>query len=158
VIALAAFHNSPIGPPAHTSPLVSNPTSSPTAAVRLDVWLWATRFYKTRALAKRALESGKIALNEQAVAKPGKTVRVGDRLRITRGEEVFDVAVTGLIDQRASATIAQAQFAETEASRAARAAAAEKRKHESAGYTRPPRKPDKRARRLLRALGDIDMT
>lgn len=128
------------------------------AGVRLDVWLWATRFFKTRALAKRAVESGKIVLNGQDIAKPAKAVRVGDRLRIVRGEETFDLSVSGLIEQRGAAAIAQAQYAETPESRAARAAAAERRKNEAAGYTRPASKPDKRARRLIRALGDIDMT
>jgi ribosome-associated heat shock protein Hsp15 len=135
-----------------------NSTESDTAGVRLDVWLWATRFFKTRALAKRAVESGRIVLNDQEVAKPGKTVRVGDRLRIVRGEETFEIGVSGLIDQRAPAPIAQAQYAETPERQAARAAAAERRRNESAGYTRPASKPDKRARRLIRALGDLDMT
>lgn len=134
-------------------------TPSETApGVRLDVWLWATRFFKTRALAKRAVESGRIVLNTQAVAKPGKTVRIGDRLRIARGEEIFEVDVRGLTEQRGAAAIAQTHYAETAESQAARAAAQERRKNEAAGYTRPASKPDKRARRLIRALGDIDMS
>lgn len=134
------------------------PNELSAGGVRLDVWLWATRFFKTRALAKRAIESGKIALNGQEVAKSAKSVRVGDRLRIVRGEEAFEVGVSGLIEQRAAAPLAQAQYVETPESQAARAAAAERRKNESAGYTRPASKPDKRARRLIRALGDIDMS
>lgn len=135
----------------------SDPTAS-VASVRIDLWLWATRFFKTRALAKHAVESGKIELNGSGVSKPAKTLRVGDRLRIARGEEHFDVVVAGLIEQRGSAAVAQANYAETPESRAARAAAAERRRLEAAGYVRPATKPDKRARRLLRALGDIDMT
>src|SRR6185312_4093932 len=136
---------------------VNHPTAQ-LPSVRVDVWLWATRFFKTRALAKHAVEGGKIELNGSGVSKPAKTLRIGDRLRIARGEEYFDVVVSGLIEQRGSAAVAQANYEETPESRAARAAAAERRRLEAAGYARPATKPDKRARRLLRALGDIDMT
>ena len=132
--------------------------SADSAALRLDVWLWATRFFKTRALARRAVESGKIELTGGAIAKPAKTLRVGDRLRIARGEERFDVLVTGLPEQRGSAAVAQSNYAETPESRAAREAEAQRRRLQAAGYSRPATKPDKRARRLLRALGDIDMS
>jgi len=128
------------------------------AGVRVDVWLWATRFFKTRALAKQAVEGGKIDVNGSTVAKAAKMLHVGDRLHIARGEERFEIAVTGLPEQRGSATIARTYFEETLESRTARVAAAERRRLENAGYSRPATKPDKRARRLLRALGDIDMT
>ncbi len=126
--------------------------------VRIDIWLWATRFFKTRALAKKALEHGHVTLNGTALAKASKLVRVGDRLLIERGEERFDVGVLGLPEQRTTAAVARTNYEETAASIAARAQAAERRRLESAGYSRPATKPDKRARRLLRALGDIDMT
>jgi ribosome-associated heat shock protein Hsp15 len=125
------------------------------AHVRLDVWLWATRFFKTRALAKQAIEAGRVAVNDNP-GRPSKPLHVGDRLRIARGEEQFDVAVVGLCERRASAAVAQRCYAETDASRTARLAAAEQRRLANAGYSRPPTKPDKRARRLIRALGDID--
>ena len=123
--------------------------------VRLDVWLWATRFFKTRALAKQAIEGGKIKVAE-GLAKPATMVRVGDALKITRGEDRFEIEVTGLRHQRGSAALAQQCYAETPAGRAARELAVEQRRHAAAGYTRPATKPDKRARRLIRALGDID--
>lgn len=126
-----------------------------TAGVRLDVWLWAARFFKTRALAKQAIEGGKIEVNG-AAGKPSKSVRIGDRLRITRGEDRYEVDVAGLREQRGSAVLAQRCYAETEASRVARESAAEQRRLANAGYSRPATKPDKRARRLIRALGDID--
>jgi len=124
-------------------------------AVRLDIWLWAARFFKTRSLAKQAIEAGKVELDE-ATCKPSRPLRVGDRLRVRRGEEIITVDVIALSEQRGPARIAQALYRETEQSRIAREAAHEKRRLEGAGYARPPSKPDKRARRLIRALGDID--
>ncbi|WP_018974681.1 RNA-binding S4 domain-containing protein [Rudaea cellulosilytica] len=123
--------------------------------VRLDVWLWAARFFKTRALAKKAIEGGKVELN-QAAGKASKAVRVGDRLNVARGEERFDIEVAALGEQRGSAAQAQSLYRETEASRNARLEAAERRRLERSGYAKPPTKPDKRARRLIIALGDID--
>jgi ribosome-associated heat shock protein Hsp15 len=125
-------------------------------SVRLDVWLWAARFFKTRSLAKHAIEGGKIEIND-APGRAAKAVRIGDRVRIRRGEETFVVDVAALSEQRGPATIAQALYCETEGSRAARAAEHEKRRLEGSGYSKPATKPDKRARRLIRALGDIDM-
>ena len=125
------------------------------AAVRLDVWLWAVRFFKTRAIAKQAIECGKIEVNG-APAKPARPLHVGDRLRIARGEDRFEIEVAALEGRRGNAAAAQRCYRETPASLAARAAAAEQRRLAGAGYAKPPTKPDKRARRLIRALGDID--
>ena len=136
-----------------TDVLVATAASAP--GVRLDVWLWAARFFKTRALAKKAIEGGKVELN-QAAGKASKAVRVGDRLNVARGEERFDIEVAALGEQRGSAAQAQSLYRETEASRNARVEAAERRRLERTGYTKPPIKPDKRARRLIIALGDID--
>jgi len=123
--------------------------------VRLDVWLWATRFFKTRALAKVAIEGGKIKLGDVA-GKASKLVHIGDQLLISRGEERFEVQVTALCEKRASAALAQTCYHEAESSRTARETAARERRMANAGYTKPATKPDKRARRLIRALGDID--
>lgn len=124
--------------------------------IRLDIWLWAARFFKTRSLAKKAIENGRIGLNDGPV-RASTNVRIGDRLAIERGEEKFEVAVQGLDARRGPASIARRNFAETEASRIARAQAAEQRRLMRDGYEKPPTKPDKRARRLIKALGDIDM-
>jgi ribosome-associated heat shock protein Hsp15 len=124
--------------------------------VRLDVWLWATRFFKTRAFAKKAVESGHVRTDGQP-AKPSAAVRIGQSLHIVRGDEKFDVDVIDLITRRASAPVARACYRETPESIAAREQAAEQRRLQRDGYERPPTKPDKRARRLIRALGDIDM-
>ncbi|WJI17093.1 RNA-binding S4 domain-containing protein [Pseudoxanthomonas winnipegensis] len=124
-------------------------------AVRLDVWLWAARFFKTRALAKEAVGLGKVEIGGQR-AKPSRTVRVGDALRVQRGEECFEIAVCGLSDQRGPAPVAQALYQETEASRQRRVEARALSAAERGGYRPPESKPDKRARRLIQALGDID--
>ena len=125
------------------------------AGVRLDVWLWATRFFKTRALAKQAIEGGKVKIGD-APGKPATMVHAGNRLQITRGEDRFEIDVTALRHQRGSAALAQQCYTETAAGRAARELAAEQRRLAAAGYEKPATKPDKRARRLIRALGDID--
>jgi ribosome-associated heat shock protein Hsp15 len=124
-------------------------------AVRLDVWLWAARFYKTRSLAKQAVETGKVDVGGQR-AKASRVVRVGDALRVARGEEIFEIAVIALSDTRGPASAAQNLYAESEASRLAREQLRAQRIAERNGYRAPESKPDKRARRLIRALGDID--
>ena len=121
-------------------------------AVRLDVWLWAARFFKTRSLAKAAIEGGKIEVDGLAV-KPSRALRGGEKVAISRGEERFDVFVHGLSDTRGSATVAQPLYRETEESIVAREAARALRAANRAGYRAPPEKPDKRARR---ALIDLD--
>ena len=133
----------------------ATPEHAPPDHVRLDVWLWAARFFKTRSIAKHAIDGGKIDVNAQP-CKPGKAVRVGDVVHIARGEDRYEVAVLGLSEQRGPAPVAQALYRETDASRVAREAAAQQRRLEATGYAKPPTKPDKRARRLIRALGDID--
>ena len=125
--------------------------------VRLDLWLWAARFYKTRALAKHAIETGKVEVGGQR-AKASRAVRVGDALKVVRAEEVFEVEVLALGDTRGPASVAQTLYCESEASRARREEARALRIAERTGYRAPGTKPDKRARRLIRALGDIDAT
>lgn len=122
---------------------------------RLDLWLWAARFFRTRSLAKQAIETGKVEVGGQR-AKASRAVRVGDALRIVRGEEVFEIEVLGLSDQRGPAAVAQSLYAESEESTARRAETLAQLRATRAGYRPPESKPDKRARRLIRALGDID--
>jgi ribosome-associated heat shock protein Hsp15 len=129
--------------------------SGTTPTIRLDIWLWAARFFKTRALAKRALESGKVEMDGQA-GKPATPLHAGSTLRIARGEEHFEVIVTILSAQRGPASVAQPLYREKDASRIARESERERRRMEATGYRAPLGKPDKRARRLIRALGDID--
>ncbi|MEG3789353.1 RNA-binding S4 domain-containing protein [Lysobacter sp. CCNWLW3] len=140
---------------ATTANPISADAASASPSVRLDLWLWAARFYKTRSLARSAAETGKVDIGGQR-AKAARAVRIGDALRIVRGEERYEVIVLALSDTRGPASVAQTLYAETEASRAAREAARAMRVAERNGYQAPETKPDKRARRLIRALGDID--
>jgi ribosome-associated heat shock protein Hsp15 len=131
------------------------PIPDDTASVRLDLWLWAARFFKTRALAKQAIETGKVEVGGQR-AKPARGVRVGDVLHVARLDERFEIEVLALSDVRGPASVAQALYRESDASRLAREQARAQRVAERAGFQPPETKPDKRARRLIRALGDID--
>jgi ribosome-associated heat shock protein Hsp15 len=128
---------------------------APSGLARLDVWLWAARFFKTRALAKSAIESGKVEVAGQR-AKPARQVCVGDALRIVRGEEAFQVEVLASSSKRGSAAMATALYREDDASRLLREQQRAQRVAERSGYRAPEHKPDKRARRLIQALGDID--
>ena len=125
--------------------------------VRLDLWLWAARFYKTRSLARQAIESGRVEVEGQR-AKPARTLRGGEVLQVERAGERYEATVLGLSDSRGPASVAQALYVESEASRARRAELRAQRAAERAGYQPPGHKPDKRARRLIKALGDIDAT
>ena len=125
------------------------------ASVRLDLWLWAARFYKTRAVAKHAIETGKVDVGGQR-AKPSRSVRVGDALVVARGEERFEIEVVALSTMRGPASVARLLYRESDASRLAREQASALRAAERNGFRAPETKPDKRARRLIRALGDLD--
>lgn len=127
--------------------------TEPLAGVRADVWLWAARFFKTRSLAKQAIEGGKIHLNG-AGCKPARLLKVGDRLEISRGEERFEVHVLALAEQRGPASVALTLYRETEASQAARETARVQRKLGAGGLLRPPTRPDKQARRLIQKFKD----
>jgi ribosome-associated heat shock protein Hsp15 len=131
---------------------VSHPRDeSPQAAdsLRLDKWLWCARFYKTRSIAQQAVEGGHVQVNGERV-KAARPVKVGDRLRITRERERFEVDVTGIPARRGPATEARQFYLETPDSEAARAAAREFSR--LAGPVDSGR-PDKRERRdLLRVM------
>lgn len=131
--------------------------------VRLDRWLWAARFFKTRAQAKTAVEGGKVQLCDpraEAAAdgtgrtrpKASKEIAVGDMLEIRRGPDTFLVEVTGLSDQRGNATAARKLYAETAASIEAREAERARRRMEHAGLRVPRQRPSKRDRRELAKL------
>lgn len=117
--------------------------------VRLDKWLWAARFYKTRSLAKAAIEGGKVHLND-AHTKAAKEVVIGDTLAITRGEVVQTVTVLGLAERRGNATTASTLYAETAASIARRETQRTERRLQRAGLAAPKHRPNKRERRRLR--------
>ncbi|WP_304042945.1 RNA-binding S4 domain-containing protein [Metallibacterium scheffleri] len=120
--------------------------------VRADIWLWAARFFKTRALAKQALGAGKITCAGVA-CKPARMLRAGEMLHITRGEERFEIEVRALANTRGPAAVAQTLYRETEASLAARAAQREQRRLQQAGTPQPPpARPGKRDRRRIHAF------
>lgn len=125
----------------------------PMPAVRADVWLWVARFFKTRSLAKQAVAGGKIDVNDGG-CKPAKALHVGDRLKIHRGEERWEIEVLVLSEQRGPAAVAQTLYRESEASAAAREAVREQHRLGDAGMLRPPSRPDKRSRRQLRQFKD----
>jgi len=129
--------------------------SLPMASVRLDVWLWAARFFRTRSLAKQAVETGKVAVAGQR-PKSSRAVRIGEQLAIERGEEHFEIQVLGLSEQRGAAPVAQQLYLESDASKAKRAEKHALRVAMRDGFQPPEHRPDKRARRLIRALGDLD--
>ena len=131
-------------------------TASAAPSVRLDLWLWAARFFKTRSLAKAAIEGGKVDVSGYVTNKPAKALHVGDRLLVQRGEERVEITVLVLSEVRRPAAVAQTLYAESPESRSRREADAVKRRDERAGYQAPQSKPNKRARRLLMALGDFD--
>ena len=116
--------------------------------VRIDAWLWAARFFKTRTLAKKACDLGRIAANGQ-IAKAAREVRVGDMLRITNPGGDFEVEVLELSDVRGPAPVAQKLYRETESSREARAQAAAERKALREFEILPQGKPSKRDRRRI---------
>ncbi|RUL67214.1 RNA-binding protein [Dyella dinghuensis] len=121
--------------------------------VRADVWLWAARMYKTRSLAKQAIEGGKVDVND-AGCKPSKALHVGDRVRLTRGEERLELEILALSEVRGPAPVALTLYRETDASRVAREQMKEQRRLSGAGLNRPSTRPNKQQRRELRRLKD----
>jgi ribosome-associated heat shock protein Hsp15 len=121
----------------------------PLARLRLDKWLWAARFYKTRALATDEVAKGRVRVNEQ-LAKPARELKVGDRVELRQGAVLRKIVVRGLSAVRGPAPMAQALYEETPESIAAREAAAESRRlaPEPAGTLEQGR-PTKRDRRQL---------
>jgi ribosome-associated heat shock protein Hsp15 len=117
-------------------------------SVRMDKWLWAARFFKTRALAARACELGRIQSNGQQ-AKAARDVRVGDVLRVTNAGGDFVVGVLLLSEMRGPAAVAQTLYKETEESKAARMKVAEERKAFAQFEALPAGRPSKRDRRVI---------
>ena len=120
-------------------------------SVRIDKWLWAARFFKTRSLASRACELGRVHANGQPV-KPSRDVRAGDLLQVKNDSGEFQVEILALSEVRGPAPVAQALYRETEASRALRLKAAEERKAMPRYETAPASKPSKRDRREIERL------
>src|SRR5215211_531543 len=123
--------------------------------VRVDKWLWAARFYKTRSLASEAVAGGKVQLNGER-AKPAKMVKAGDQLRVRTSSNEFIITVRALSERRGSASVAATLFEETPESRAAREKVAEQHRF-AANVTYDWGRPTKRDRRLLdRVIEDVE--
>ena len=131
---------------------------SDSGKVRLDRWLWAARFFKTRAQAKSAIEGGKVHINQQGDSsrqnrpKVSKEIAIGDILTIRRGDLPETVLVKGLAEKRGSAKVAATLFEETPQSIEAREAERARRGMERLGLQVPSSRPSKNARRALRKL------
>jgi ribosome-associated heat shock protein Hsp15 len=128
------------------------PAPAPLTEVRADVWLWAARMFKTRPLAKEAIEGGLVEVNG-ASCKPAKSIRPGDVIKVTRGEDQLELTVQGLSEQRGPAPVAQQLYQESEASLTARAARREQSRLEG---TESPGRPDKKGRRQIIGFLDQD--
>ncbi|MEM7294503.1 MAG: S4 domain-containing protein [Pseudomonadota bacterium] len=125
--------------------------------MRIDKWLWVARFYKTRSLARAAVEGGKVHLDDQRV-KPAKAIALGQTLTITRGLYTTTVTVRGLAQQRRPATEAQGLYEESLESIEQRETLAAQRRMERAGLSLPSGRPNKKDRRDLRKLKTLDDT
>lgn len=120
--------------------------------VRIDKWLWAARFFKTRSMAAQAVSGGKVHVNGARV-KPARAVVSGEELRIRRGEVEFTVIVQGVSGKRRPAREAQLLYEETEASILQREEMRQKKRLEAAGRMfGPMKRPDKRSRRQIRSF------
>jgi len=117
-------------------------------SVRIDKFLWAARFFKTRSLAARACELGRIQSNNQP-AKPSREVRIGDMLRVTNDGGDFEIEVLLLSDTRGPASVAQTLYRETDASRVLREKVAAERKAAREFEVLPAGRPSKRDRRHI---------
>ena len=118
------------------------------SSVRLDKWLWAARFFKTRSVARDAVAGGKVHLNGNR-AKPGRSINVGDELRIQRGEEEHIITILEASMRRGPATVARTLYEESEENRVRREKLAEERKQERQQHLTRERRPDKRQRRRI---------
>jgi ribosome-associated heat shock protein Hsp15 len=119
--------------------------------LRVDKWLWAARFFKTRSLAAQAVGGGKVQVNGGR-AKPARPIRVGDRLQIHKAGFDYSITVLALSERRGPAAVAQTLYEESEDSRQRREILRERQRLAAATTPRPPSRPDKKARRQLRDL------
>ncbi len=131
--------------------MVATGAMSETDSVRLDRWLWAARFFKTRRLAVEAIKTGKVSV-DGVRAKPARAVKLGQRLSVRKGLQTFEVDVEGLSEQRGPAAVAQTLYRETEDSLAARERQRSELKMAAAAQPRPEHRPERRDRRALAAF------
>lgn len=131
------------------------PASDNNVSLRIDKWLWAARFYKTRGIAADAVKRNKVQLNE-ARTKPSHAVKTGDQLTIRREREEMTIIVAAISPNRRPAREAQLLYSETEESRSQRELASEQRRLLTAAIPTPDRRPGKRERRQIRQFTGKD--
>ena len=119
--------------------------------IRIDKWLWACRFYKTRAISKAAIECGKVHYQGQK-PKPGKIIQIGELVKLRQGHDERTVLIIALSDKRQSATIAQTLYQETEESILKREAVSQMRKLSAPSTTG---RPDKKQRRMIHRFKNV---
>lgn len=130
---------------------MQSPSGESSDAVRLDKWLWAARFFKTRALAAEAIDGGKVHLNGERV-KRSKTLKLGDEVRVRLGPYEHRIVVRSTSDRRGPATVAATLYDELPESRATREALIEQRRMEIAVGADDAGRPSKRDRRQIEQL------
>ncbi len=119
--------------------------------VRIDKWLWAARFFKTRSLSAEAVSGGKVRLNDQRV-KPARAVSIGDTLSIHRGYDEYTIVIQALAEKRGSANVAQTLYEEMAESIYQREQAADLRKYQYQGLQASGHRPSGRDRKKIRQL------
>ena len=134
---------------------MAEPTEASDATVRIDRWLWAARIFKTRSLAKTAIEGGKVHVDGQRT-KPAKEVRIGQTLTVSRGSTEITLVISALSEQRGPAKVAQFLYNETDESIEQREILSSRRRMERAGLQVPDSKPSKKDRRSLKKLRGLD--
>lgn len=120
----------------------------PTSSVRLDKWLWAARFFKTRAVAREMVQGGKVHYNGQRT-KPSKIVELGAHIKVPQGYDIKEVIVEQVSDQRRGAPLAIQMYQETSESQSKREDNAQARKASALFSPRPDNRPDKKQRRQI---------
>lgn len=120
-------------------------------STRIDKWLWASRFFKTRSLASTAVELGRVLQNNQRI-KPAHAVKIGDLLEIHHADQIWQVEICRILDVRGSASIAQTMYAETPESSEKRRQKAELRRFQTEPAAHLPQRPTKRQRRQLNQI------
>lgn len=115
---------------------------------RLDIWLWASRFFKTRKLAAEAVAGGHVAVNHSR-AKPGRAVKAGDELELVKNHERYQITIAGLSPHRLSAVLAAALYDESESNQQQRLSQRELRRKNNSGVRYDRSKPDRRDRKQM---------
>lgn len=129
--------------------------AEPADKVRIDKWLWAARFFKTRALATEAVQGGKVHLNDGRI-KPSRNVNIGDKLSIQKGNDTFVIRILELSGRRGPAKVAETLYEELPDSILARTLSREERKQHYAALPETHGRPDKKSRRQWRRITGRD--